>query len=201
MPPLAIVPIKHEDSDTPQTAKSVAFIPMSPRSSAALRRHREELAAKAGKDGDDKGSDAELSDADYFSNLIGQLIPHRRRDSDPSSDRPLVSRRRPKSNDSQDSGTDEEVIEVLPDRFDSQGRPINGSGTGTTARVHSRRGDFEYRNPKGPRGTNVHGEWSVAGTDPEAVERIVRNVTGVLEGRGSWLGLLGEILEIGRAHV
>jgi hypothetical protein len=40
----------------------------------------------------------------------------------------------------------------------------------------------------------MRGSWGVAGTDAEAVERIVQNVTGVLEGRGSWMGLLGGFL-------
>ena len=83
---------------------------------------------------------------------------------------------------------------MLPDRFDAQGRPLDGSGTGAAPRLHSRRGDFEYRSPRGPGAFNMRGEWGVAGTDSEAVERIVRNVTGILEGRGSWLGLLGTIL-------
>lgn len=171
---------------------------MSPRSSSALRRHHEELKAKAEKEEEEKkAKEAEPSDIDYFGALLGQLIPHTqpRRDSDkdPSSNRSLVPKRRTED-DNSDSGTDEEVIEVLPDRFDSQGRPLNGTRTNNTPRVHSRRGDFEYRNPRRPGGTQMQGEWAVAGTDPEAVERIVRNVTGVLEGRGSWLGLLGGIL-------
>jgi hypothetical protein len=40
----------------------------------------------------------------------------------------------------------------------------------------------------------MRGEWGVAGTDAETVERIVNQVTGVLEGRGSWMGLISGIL-------
>lgn len=94
---------------------------------------------------------------------------------------------------------EEEVIEMLPDRFDAQGRPLDGSlpisrRGGSGPQWHSRRGDFEYRSPRGASGINMRGEWGVAGTDIEAVERIVQNVTGVLEGRGSWLGLVRGIL-------
>jgi hypothetical protein len=171
---------------------------MSPRSSSALRRHHQELKAKAEKEEEEKkAKEAESDDIDYFGALLGQLIPqpqrHRDSDNNRPSDRSLVPKRHPKDEES-DSSTGEEVIEVLPDRFDSQGRPLSGAGTGSTPRMHSRTGDFEYRSPRGPRGTQMRGEWAVAGTDPEAVERIVRNVTGVLEGRGSWLGLLGGIL-------
>ena len=82
---------------------------------------------------------------------------------------------------------------MLPDRFDAQGRPLDGPASSRSS-SHRRGGEFEYRSPRGAEGTNVRGAWGVAGTDAETVERIVRDVTGVLEGRGSWMGLIGGIL-------
>lgn len=196
------------EPDTPRTpAKSVIFIPLSPKSSATLRRHHEKQAtrsedgdAASESDGNNRGRGKGLVDDDDDDDEPAR--PRRRRDSDPSSNRPLVSRRRPrdaKSATSDDDDDDEEVIEMLPDRFDAQGRPLDGSASTPLSsrggpQWHSRRGDFEYRSPRGASGTNMRGEWGIAGTDAEAVERIVKNVTGVLEGRGSWMGLISGIL-------
>ncbi|KAL2178148.1 uncharacterized protein P884DRAFT_198993 [Thermothelomyces heterothallicus CBS 202.75] len=172
--------------DTPRTSKSVIFVPLSPKSSATLRRHHEEQGAK---------SDA----VDISSESDDNRISSRRgRNSDPSSGRPLTPGRRVygKGASSEPETDDEEAIEMLPDRFDAEGRPLDGSSPirGRGSAWHSRRGDFEYRSPRGANGMSMRGEWGVAGTDAEAVERIVRNVTGVLEGRGSWLGLISGIL-------
>lgn len=168
--------------DTPRTSKSVVFVPLSPKSSATLRRHHEEQEAKS-----------EISE-----NNGNKNSSRRRRNSDPSSDRSLTSGHRAHDKDaSSDLETDdEEAIEMLPDRFDAEGRPLDGSSPvrGRGPAWHSRRGDFEYRSPRGANGVNMRGEWGVSGTDAEVVERIVRNVTGVLEGRGSWLGLVSGIL-------
>ncbi|KAK4140624.1 uncharacterized protein C8A04DRAFT_14797 [Dichotomopilus funicola] len=154
-----------EPPDTPRTAKSVVFIPLSPKSSATLRRHHEEQTSKS-----------ETEDATSAS------------ESDYNRD-PRGKKRAAASHD------DEDTVEVLPDRFDSQGRPLDGSARSSSASGwHSRRGDFEYRSPRGPGGMNMRGEWGVAAPDAAAVERIVRDVTGVLEGRGSWIGLIGGIL-------
>lgn len=45
----------------------------------------------------------------------------------------------------------------------------------------------------------MRGSWGVAGTDPEHVERMVQDVTGMLagdvpRGMGGWLGLAGKLL-------
>lgn len=46
----------------------------------------------------------------------------------------------------------------------------------------------------------MRGTWGVAGTDPDQVERIVRDVSGMLAGEGApkgmggWLGLAGRLL-------
>lgn len=137
-PSLALVTTNHPPAEAePQTAKSVTFIPLSPRSRKTLEKHREEKEA----------SEAE----GYF-----------------------------------DRDSDSDEVEELPERFDEEGRPLGGAVSSRSDRMHSRRGEFI--------GPGMVGQWGVSGTDQEAVDRIVRNVTGVLEGRGSWLGLLGGIL-------
>jgi hypothetical protein len=91
---------------------------------------------------------------------------------------------------------------VLPDRFDSQGRPFSSRDRylehhgrrGLDQRIHARHGDFEYR-PQRPGDWALRGGWRVAGTDQELVERFSRRVTDVLDGRGGgWLGLLGDVV-------
>lgn len=56
---------------------------------------------------------------------LAQIKTRHRRNSDPSSDRPTLSRHRSSSHSpTRESGNDDEV-EVLPDRFDSDGRPLD----------------------------------------------------------------------------
>jgi len=168
----------HESSDIPQTAKSVTFIPLSPRSSRTLERHHAEQEAvkqvskEASSDGDNSHvSTFRAADSEgYFTNLVTNDM------------------------DAEDFGTGGGVIEVLPDRFDSQGQPLDQGERSMNPLVHTRRGEFQYRSPRGSDGLQMQGQWGGVGTDPEAVERVVRNVTGVLEGRGSWLALLGSVL-------
>ena len=171
IPPPSSTTSEIEPPDTPQT-KSVVFIPLSPKSSATLRRHREEHTKSdtedvAGDSDDGKNNNSKAAEPNH--------PPRRRRASDTEDDE------------------EEEVIEMLPDRFDAQGRPLDGPASSRSS-SHRRGGEFEYRSPRGAEGTNVRGAWGVAGTDAETVERIVRDVTGVLEGRGSWMGLIGGIL-------
>lgn len=181
----------------------VKFIPLSPQSSRTLLRHREESAKPSSRnkdeqepeDGDLNREDAQLIPC--HSSRIDQSPPRvrRRRNTDPSSNRPLISHRQQRARASGEDSDEEDTIEYLPDRFDSQGRPLDGSARGhSLPRMHSRRGDFEYHSPKGPGGLHMRGHWGVMGTDSEAVERIVENVTGVLEGKQSWLGLVGGLL-------
>lgn len=135
----------------------------------------------------DSDTDSYLDHPAPDSDSTSQLIPSRhrsRRLSDPSHNRPYTP-------DNSDSEGD--VIELLPDRFDSQGRPLDRPPI--SSRMYSRQGDFVYRSPKPAEGGwNVAGRWGVAGTDDGQVERIVERVTSVIEGRGSVLGLLGGIL-------
>lgn len=111
----------------------------------------------------------------------------------------MINRHRDGPVESDRSSSPVEEIEVLPDRFDDQGRPLNESDSrrgddGWT----TRRGDFAYRSPR-PGGTQVRGTWGVAGTDPDQVEKMVRDVSGMLagdvpRGMGGWLGLAGRLL-------
>lgn len=160
---------------TPRTARSVVFVPLSPKSQATLRRHRE--AQEAARSGAEEDSD------------ITSPSPL---DPTTSSDDDKALRKKSKAVSDDD---DESAVEELPDRFDGEGRPLTAQGhEDRRGGVHSRKGSFEYRSPKGPNGLNMMGDWAVSGTDKETVERIVQNVTGVLEGKGSWMGLIGGLL-------
>ncbi|KAH6840653.1 hypothetical protein B0I37DRAFT_220197 [Chaetomium sp. MPI-CAGE-AT-0009] len=194
-PPTGPTTSEMEPPDTPRTSKSVIFIPLSPKSSATLRRHRESQATKS--ETEDMASESNDNRNRGKRPANGEPDKtRRRRNSDTSSDRPPPSSHRSHDKDATSETDDEDAIEMLPDRFDAQGRPLDGSGSsrGGGSNWHSRRGNFEYRSPRGANGTNMRGEWGVAGADPETVERLVRDVTGVLEGRGSWMGLIGGIL-------
>lgn len=142
---------------------------------------------------------------DYDDDADSAIVPRRRfrtrrRDSDSPSSRPFVSRHRggPVGSDRSSSSASEEEIEVLPDRFDSQGRPLGAGPSRRSDGWTERRGDFEYRSPR-LGGTQMRGTFGVAGTDPEHVERMMRDVSGVLAGEmprgmGGWLGLAGRLL-------
>jgi hypothetical protein len=92
----------------------------------------------------------------------------RRRNSDPSSDRPNIPskhrRRHRNASRSPSPAASSEDVEVLPDRFDKDGRPLDGDG---------------YPFPR----------------QPEMVERIVHDFGDVLEGRQSWMSLLRGFFE------
>lgn len=141
----------------------------------------------------------------------------RRSNSDPSSNRPLLSsssRRRDRdgahgtdrpSSSSPSRGGDE--VELLPDRFDPLGRPVDPSSSSSRPRRGDnggwteRKGDFEYRSPK-PGGTQARGAWAVGGTDPDQVERMMQDVTNLIgdgppKGVQGWLGLAGRLLGSG----
>lgn len=202
----------------PPTAHShVQFGPLSPQSSQTLLRLRQ-TRSRDNVDQDDgdheprrlennNGSDDDHENGTADSAVVPRRrFRKRRRNSDPSANRPLVTRHRDGPVES-DRSSSEEEIEVLPDRFDNQGRPINSgsaSRSGDGGRWTERRGDFVYRSPR-PGGTQVRGAWGVAGTDPEQVERVVRDMSGVLagempKGMGGWLGLAGRLLGGVMAH-
>lgn len=96
-------------------------------------------------------------------------ISRTRRNSDPSSDRPIESRRhrrRHRNPSRSPSPTASDEVEVLPDRFDKDGRPLDSNG---------------HVQPK----------------EIEMVERIVHDFEDVIEGKQSWRSLLRGFFEEG----
>jgi hypothetical protein len=109
----------------------------------------------------------------------------RRRNSDPSSDRPLQTRKHrrrhhnaSRSPSPENSSSD---IEILPDRFDKDGRPLDRYGM-----------PFRTKN----RGLEVGEE---EGVGQEMVERFTREIGDVMEGKKSWVALLRDIIQGGPA--
>lgn len=186
-PPDGIIsnhPYEASSSKGPPTAsKSVSFIPLSPKSSQTMERHKREQAASADAS-PDRADDYDMVDRDEESGERPSF--RRRRSSDPSSDRPIVRHARGRDTDAGDD------VEDLPDRFDSQGRRLDGRSA-THSRWTTRRGTFE-RPAQRPGGWNVQGAWQVSGTEQEAVDRLVRNVTGALEGQRSWMSVIGDVI-------
>lgn len=169
----------------PTASKSVSFIPLSPKSSRTMERHRrEQVEGSEGEDWDNRDPDSHPRDNRFDSN--------RRRSSDPTP-HPLVQRSRRSRDDS--SGSDSDDIEVLPDRFDSRGRPLHGRSASQDGWT-TRRGTFR-REPQRPGGWDVSGAWQVSGTDGEAVDKLVRDFTGALDGHKGWMGVLGQVLGSG----
>jgi hypothetical protein len=192
------VTVPGDDHSVP---KSVVFIPLSPTSSRTLQKHHQKMAEKKTSDTDEDEEEDYFGrptrDSDAVSSSSQQLIPRSPGPHDPSRPRsrrlsdPSHNRGRPYTPDD----SEEDVVELLPDRFDAQGTPLDRP---PIPRMFSREGDFVYRSPPRGRGKgegwNVAGKWGVAGTDDKQVNKIVRRVTEVVEGRGSVLGLLGGIL-------
>ncbi|KIH87965.1 hypothetical protein SPBR_04573 [Sporothrix brasiliensis 5110] len=110
---------------------------------------------------------------------------------------------------------DDDAVEELPDRFDSQGRLLGGHSVGNSSRFgpSSRHGDFEYRNPDGrPDGWHARGQWGIISNNHEGgVDTLADAVRGILDGIGAassgsgrsgqpgLLGLVGGVLE-GLSH-
>lgn len=138
-------------------------------------------------------SDSSESDDDRRrQNVFNRASAHRRQSSDTTHDRSPnrdgeARHRRHRRSDSDDD------VEDLPARFDSQGRPLDGGSRGSRSRLTTRSGEFHRPAPH-PGGLNIHGGWQIGGTDPEQIERLVRNVTGALEGRRSWVSVIGDVL-------
>jgi hypothetical protein len=187
----------------PRTPSHVQWVPLSPQSSQTLLRHR---ATKSRENVDDQ-----IDAADDNNSAVvpaSRRFRKRRRNSDPSANRPVVGRPRNglAESDRSSSGSEDEV-EVLPDRFDTSGRPIdpNAPSSSRSARARprwtERHGDFEYRSPR-PGGMQARGMWSVGGTDPDQVERMMQDVTGIIgdgppKGVTGWIGLAGRLLGSG----
>lgn len=155
----------------------MSFIPLSPKSSRTLRDLHES-----------QGVDDET--ASHISSSSGHgrrpEVRRRRSGSDPSSDGATLQRRKGRL----ERTPSEDEIEVLPDRFDASGRPLNDDGD---RRWASRRGDFEYR-PRNRGGSHVQGSWALGGTDPDMVDRMALGVGNLLQGRQGFMGILGDVL-------
>ena len=113
-----------------------------------------------------------------------------RRGSDPTSNR--------SRNIHHSSSDSESEVEDIPDRFDRHGQPLDPRdrlrhSTGGGGAMTTRSGQFERR-PQHDGDWAIQGAWQVGSTDHEAVDRLVRNVTGALEGRGGWMSVLGDVL-------
>ncbi|KAM0347706.1 hypothetical protein ACHAPU_004721 [Fusarium lateritium] len=170
-----------ESSDDEHPAKSVMFGPLSPKSSMTMKTHRAKAAAKEEKEKQEK---QEQEAHDVLQGLVSAKPRSKSLDIDSYFDRRHLF-------EDEDPSWDDPV-EVLPDRFDRSGRPLHGRATKNRA-LTRRQGDFEYQ-PRHKDDWDVKGAWQVAGTDGQAVDQIVRGVTGALEGKSSWLGLLGTVL-------
>lgn len=147
-----------------------------------MRRHREETAAKEEK---------ERQEQEAHDILHGLVHARPRSKSTPPAmemDDYFGRRRRHRDDDS----SSDESIEELPDRFDRQGRPLDGRSSRRRGWTR-RQGDFQYK-PRHRDDWDIKGAWQVAGTDSQAVDQLVRGVTGALEGKSGWLGLIGNIL-------
>ncbi|POR31807.1 Uncharacterized protein TPAR_07971 [Tolypocladium paradoxum] len=163
----------------PTASKSVSFIPLSPKSSRTMEMHKRKQAAAPEGEGSQPGGE-------HDDEALVRPGFHRRRTSDPSADRPVIRRRDAGGLDS------DEDVESLPDRFDSEGQPLDGRSA-SHHRWTTRRGTFE-RPPQRPGGWDIKGAWLVSGTEGEAVDRLVRNVTGALEGQRSWMSVIGDVI-------
>lgn len=153
-----------------------------------MEKHKKDHDAKSESDG--SGSEDGSGDG-RRENQFNRSSRHRRQSSDTTHDRSPnrdgeSRRRRHRRSDSDDD------VQDLPERFDSHGKPLDGGRHGKNRSI-TRSGEF-HRPAQQPGGLNVLGGWQLGGTDPEQIEKLVRNVTGALEGRRSWVSVIGEVL-------
>jgi hypothetical protein len=158
-------PSSDDETDRPHN-KSVVFAPLSPTSSRRLSRihqHQQDNLSRSSTAPPESTVPPPLEDSDSDE---PQPRPHRgrhqRRNSDPGySDRLTRSTRDRRHRDVSPGGSDD--TELLPDRFDDQGRPLGrsrGGGLGS------------------------------GGGQNEMVERLVQDFTGVLDGKKTWKDML-----------
>lgn len=158
------------------------FIPLSPKSSRTMEKHKKEHEAAlargevSGDEEDERG---------------------RRDEGHRHLERGASGAAAGRSRTNGDSVLDSDV-EDIPDRFDRQGHSLdpNSPERQSGDRWTTRSGDFERR-PQGRGDMDARGSWQVGGTDPEAVERIVKGVTGALGGKGGWMEVVGSVLGSG----
>lgn len=184
--------VKDESEGTEASArglrsKSVTFIPLSPESSRTMERHKHDhiAAMRAEEAGEGQEEEGPAPEGDYFSYGADEDYDHslarHRRASDPSSDRAPIRRPNPQDD-----------IEDLPNRFDADGRPLDGQSASNRRAWTTRSGEFARR-PRREGDWEARGAWQVGGTDPEAVQRLVNGVTSALEGRQGLLRFIGDI--------
>lgn len=154
----------------------------------------------SGVDPDNASDNSNAASEDFEDKLdreLNALVPakYRSAESSSSSHRNRSRDRSPsKRHGNSDEGEDDSdsTLEILPDRFDRDGQPLNPRDR----KMHSRKGEFLYHDNHGNGLKQIAGtgQWGISGTDAQAVERIVRKVEGVLEGKGSWTGLVMGLL-------
>lgn len=167
------------------SSKSVAFT-LSPQSSQTLRLHRSAHEQQAEEEARKEEEVPALSEEQLAT--LRPVLNRRRSSSDPPSSK-SVSRRRKREIETPPESEDE--VEVLPDRFDTQGRPVGGGGTSGAMRW--RQGAFESR-PRNGKGLHSSGAWAVGGTDGDVVQKIASDIEGVISGQSSWKSLLKDVV-------
>lgn len=90
------------------------------------------------------------------------------------------------------SDSDSEDVEELPKRFNRQGESLDGQQV-KQKRWTSRSGQFE-RQPTKPGDWSMKGAWHIGGTNEAAVEKLTKDFTDALDGRKSWMNVVGEVL-------
>ncbi|KAG5992033.1 hypothetical protein E4U52_003112 [Claviceps spartinae] len=180
-------PYRSRGGSDPNTAsKSVVFIPLSPKSAQTMERHRRAQAEASEEDTTRPQKNWDDEHDDYSNdNRDGR--------SDPRFSRLLTRRHKYSQDDS--ASTSGEETEDLPDRFDDLGRPLDARHSSQN-RGATRKGTF-HRERQRPGSWDVQGAWQVSGTDGEAIDRLMEKVTSALEGQGSWMGVLGDVLGSG----
>lgn len=134
-----------------------------------------------------------LVPAKYRSSSSSTPVPaHESSSSNALSRRDRASVRHKDDTDSDSDAT----LEILPDRFTPDGQPLDSRDPRDGKLRSSRRGEFIYHDHHGNGLKQIAGtgQWGVSGTDAQVVDRIVRKVEGVLEGKGSWTGLVMGLL-------
>jgi hypothetical protein len=159
------------ESEADAPPKSVVFAPLSPNSSRRLSK----IHASHGKH-DERDPFDDMHGKEDYDSASGEPKSHHRRKhrrvrkrnrSDPSSNRPSGHRSSSNHRSRGGGNGDDESVEDLPDRFDRDGRRIDGDKD---------------------RG---------AGGSGEMVERLAHDFGDVIDGRKSWKDLLGSFGELG----
>ncbi|KAI1477403.1 hypothetical protein F4774DRAFT_195518 [Daldinia eschscholtzii] len=170
---------RSRSADAEPSATKVKFVPLSPKSSRTLRRHRRRMGERSEED-----IDEELAQFQRPPNF------RRRSGSDVSSNRPRVQRRRVRGDESPVS--DDSEIEYLPDRFDSSGQPLETNNTALNG--IPRQGSFEYL-PRNENDWHVRGAWKALGDpDPVLVNDIAQTIGGFLRPGGTLLNIFEHAL-------